>query len=216
MRSSRRARWAASWSSAGSPQHPDRWVEVAGEPLVEAPASGGRVDQHPPAVAQVGAAVDQVQRHHPVDHLGQGGRRQHGELGDLLHPTALIAPLPPEPGAAVQTALRELATGTGGLTIVNLGHGLFRGVGEVRFEDNLLTGVIFLIAILVNSRLSALFAVLGSAVALLTALALGADGFTIYHGLYGFNAVLLAPSEHTRKSCRMRPRSVSPPDCQAP
>jgi urea transporter len=60
------------------------------------------------------------------------------------------------------------------------------------FEDNLLTGVIFLIAILVNSRISALFAVLGSAVGLLTALALGGDGFTAYHGLFGFNAVLCA------------------------
>ena len=41
------------------------------------------------------------------------------------------------------------------------GPQLFRGVGEVMFEDNLLTGVIFLIAILVNSRISALFAALG-------------------------------------------------------
>jgi urea transporter len=111
---------------------------------------------------------------------------------DFLQPTSLIAPLTPEPGAAVQTELRELATATGGLTIVNLAHGHLRGVGEVMFEDNLLTGVIFLVAILVNSRISALFAVLGSAVALLTALALGADGFSIYHGLYGFNAVLCA------------------------
>ena len=75
---------------------------------------------------------------------------------------------------------------------MNLVHGHLRGVGEVMFEDNLLTGVIFLIAILVNSRISAAFAVLGSAVALLTALALGGDGFSIYHGLYGFNAVLCA------------------------
>jgi urea transporter len=111
---------------------------------------------------------------------------------DFLQATSLIAPLTPEPGAAVQTQLRELATGTGGLTIVNLVHGHLRGVGEVMFEDNLLTGLIFLIAILVNSRISALFAVLGSAVALLTALALGGDGFSIYHGLYGFNAVLCA------------------------
>jgi urea transporter len=111
---------------------------------------------------------------------------------DFLQPTALIAPLTPEPGAAVQTDLRELATGTGGLTLANLAHSFFRGVGEVMFEDNLLTGVIFLIAILVNSRISALFAVLGSAVALLTALVLGGDGFSIYHGLYGFNAVLCA------------------------
>jgi urea transporter len=111
---------------------------------------------------------------------------------DFLQPTELIAPAAPDPAATVQTELRELATGTGGLTLASLAHSLFRGVGEVMFEDNLLTGVIFLIAILVNSRISALFAVLGSAVALLTALALGADGFSIYHGLYGFNAVLCA------------------------
>jgi Urea transporter len=59
---------------------------------------------------------------------------------DFLQPTALIAPLTPEPEAAVQTALRELATGTGGLTLASLAHSLFRGVGEVMFEDNLLTG----------------------------------------------------------------------------
>jgi urea transporter len=110
----------------------------------------------------------------------------------FLHPTELIAPATLHAGAAVQTDLRELATGSGGLTAPNLAHGFFRGVGEVMFEDNLLTGVIFLIAILVNSRISAAFAVLGSAVALLTALALGANGFSVYHGLYGFNAVLCA------------------------
>jgi urea transporter len=113
------------------------------------------------------------------------------QLG-FLHPTELIAPLAPDPEAAVQTELRELATGAGGLTVANLAHGFFRGVGEVMFQDNLLTGVIFLIAILVNSRISAAFAALGSAVALLTALALGGDGFSVYHGLYGFNAVLCA------------------------
>jgi len=112
----------------------------------------------------------------------------------FLTPTELIAPLAPDPATVVQTELRELATGAGavGLTAANLAHGFFRGVGEVMFQDNLLTGVIFLIAILVNSRISAAFAALGSAVALLTALALGGDGVAIYHGLYGFNAVLCA------------------------
>jgi urea transporter len=109
-----------------------------------------------------------------------------------IRPSPLIAPVPLEPQAAVQTQLRELATGAGGLTVANLAHGFFRGVGEVMFQDNLLTGVIFLVAILVNSRVSAAFAALGSALALLTALAVGADGFSIYHGLYGFNAVLCA------------------------
>jgi len=111
---------------------------------------------------------------------------------DFLSPTELIAPLAPDPATVVQTELRELATGAGGLTVANLAHGFFRGVGEVMFQDNLVTGVIFLLAILVNSRISAAFAAAGSAVALLTALALGSDGVAIYHGLYGFNAVLCA------------------------
>jgi urea transporter len=111
---------------------------------------------------------------------------------EFIRPSELIAPLAPNPEAAVQTELRELATGTGGLTVANLAHGFFRGVGEVMFQDNLLTGVIFLVAILVNSRISAAFAAVGSAVALLTALVLGGDGVAIYHGLYGFNAVLCA------------------------
>jgi urea transporter len=111
-----------------------------------------------------------------------------------VRPSPLIAPVPLDPQAAVQTELRELPTGAGaaGLTVVNLAHGLFRGVGEVMFQDNLLTGAIFLLAILVNSRISAAFAALGSAVGLLTALALGGNGVLIYHGLYGFNPVLCA------------------------
>jgi urea transporter len=109
-----------------------------------------------------------------------------------LQPTDLIAPAAPDPEAAVQTELRELATGSGGLTLANLAHGLFRGVGEVMFQDNLLSGLIFLAGIAVNSRISAGFALLGAAVGLLTALVIGADGFTAYHGLYGFNAVLCA------------------------
>jgi urea transporter len=88
---------------------------------------------------------------------------------EFIRPTELLAPLVPDPEAAVQTELRELATGAGGLTVANLAHGFFRGVGEVMFQDNLLTGVIFLVAILVNSRVSAAFAALGSALALLTA-----------------------------------------------
>jgi urea transporter len=76
--------------------------------------------------------------------------------------------------------------------VANPAHGFFRGVGEVMFRDNLATGVIFLVAILVNSRISAAFAAVRSAVALLTTLAIGGDGFSVYHGLYGFNAVLCA------------------------
>ena len=109
-----------------------------------------------------------------------------------LHPTKLIGPMPVHPGAAIQTDLQEAAGGGGavGLTAANLANALFRGVGEVFLQDNLWTGVVFAIAILVNSRVCFGFALLGSALGGLTALVLGGDGVTIYHGLYGFNAVL--------------------------
>jgi urea transporter len=66
---------------------------------------------------------------------------------------------------------------------------LFRGVGEVFLQDNLWTGVVLPIAILLNSRICFGLGLLGSALGGLTALMLG-DGVAIYHGLYGFNAVL--------------------------
>lgn len=112
----------------------------------------------------------------------------------FLVPTEIIAPAALDPLAKAQTALRELPTPTQGtgLTPANLTNGFFRGIGEVMFQDNLITGVIFLLAILINSRISFAFAALGSAVGMLTAMALGGDGFFIYHGLYGFNAVLCA------------------------
>jgi urea transporter len=108
-----------------------------------------------------------------------------------LHPTNLIHPMMVHSGAAIQTGLQETAgVGAVGLTAVNLANALFRGFGEVFLQDNLWTGVIFAIAILVNSRVCFAFALLGSALGGLTALVLGGDGVAIYHGLYGFNAVL--------------------------
>jgi urea transporter len=109
-----------------------------------------------------------------------------------LHPTELIHPMLVHPGATIQTGVQG-APGSGGATglmAVNLANALFRGVGEVFLQDNLRTGVVFVIAILVNSRTCCVFALLGSPLGGLTALVLGGDGVAIYHGLYGFNAVL--------------------------
>jgi urea transporter len=108
-----------------------------------------------------------------------------------LHPTKLIGPMPVHPGATIQTDLQEAGGGGAvGLTAANLANALFRGVGQVFLQDNLWSGVVFVIAILVNSRVCFGFAMLGSALGGLTALLLGGDGVTVYHGLYGFNAVL--------------------------
>ncbi|GCE08648.1 urea transporter [Dictyobacter aurantiacus] len=116
-------------------------------------------------------------------------------LFNHLQPTQAIQPALLKPSAAVQTDLRPLPGSLigAGLTPLNLVEAFFRGIGEVFFQDNLLTGIIFLVAILINSRISALFAALGSLVGMLTALfLLGGNGHWIYHGLYGFNAVLSA------------------------
>jgi urea transporter len=111
-----------------------------------------------------------------------------------LRPGALIAPAAPDVRVLPPTALRDAATGAGalGLTPVNMTNALFRGIGEVMFQDKLATGVIFLFAIFVNSRFSALFALLGSALGALTAWTVGASGIAVFHGLYGFNSVLAA------------------------
>jgi urea transporter len=111
-----------------------------------------------------------------------------------LRPTPLIVPGLPNVRILPPTALREALTGVGavGLTPTNMTNALFRGIGEVMFQDKLATGVIFLFAIFVNSRISALFAFLGSALGALTAWTVGASGIAIFHGLYGFNSVLSA------------------------
>jgi urea transporter len=67
---------------------------------------------------------------------------------------------------------------------------LLRGTGQVMFQNNPLTGLIFLAGIFVNSRISALFALLGWALGALTAWTVGASGIAVFHGLYGFNSVL--------------------------
>jgi urea transporter len=109
-----------------------------------------------------------------------------------LRPTPLIAPVTPDPTLTVVTQLREFPVGGGpvGATPANLAQALFRGVGEVMFQDNLWTGVVFLVAILVNSPISFVMALIGTILGGLTGLAVGADGVGIWHGLYGFNAVL--------------------------
>ncbi len=99
----------------------------------------------------------------------------------LFHPGALIAPALPS-----VAGLADMGTVTGRTFM----EGLFKGVGEVMFQDNIVTGVIFVVAILVNSRISALFAVIGSLVGLCTALIMHSPETPVRLGLYGFNSVL--------------------------
>lgn len=69
---------------------------------------------------------------------------------------------------------------------------LFVGVSQVFFINNVVTGILFVVGLALSSRAAAVFALVGSAVAMATALAFGAGAGSIHAGLYGFSAVLTA------------------------
>ena len=67
---------------------------------------------------------------------------------------------------------------------------LLRGVGQVMFQNNPITGLLFLAGIGINSYKYSLTVLLGLVVATLAAYLLGADRTLIRNGLFGFNGVL--------------------------
>lgn len=97
-----------------------------------------------------------------------------------------------QPGALIVPALPSLAglADLGAVTGGTFWEGICKGVGEVMFQDNIITGIVFVVAIFVNSRISALFAVIGSLVGMLAALVMQSPEAPVRLGLYGFNSVL--------------------------
>lgn len=69
---------------------------------------------------------------------------------------------------------------------------VLRGVGQVIFQNNSYTGLLFLIGIGCNSRLFAAGALAGTTVSTLTAMLLGADRSLVRNGMFGFNGGLVA------------------------
>lgn len=67
-----------------------------------------------------------------------------------------------------------------------------RGVSQVFLIDSWVTGMLFLIGLLLASPWAALWAAIGSALGAVVAAVLGASGANIAEGLYGFSAVLTA------------------------
>lgn len=68
---------------------------------------------------------------------------------------------------------------------------LARGIGQVMFQNNALSGLLMLIGIACNSWLLAVLAVVGNLISTLTAWLLGYDRQEIEDGLYGFNGTLV-------------------------
>jgi urea transporter len=67
----------------------------------------------------------------------------------------------------------------------------FRGIGQVFFQENALTGICFAVGIAVSSPLMALGAVIGAAIGTATARLLKFDAAEVSAGLYGFNSTLV-------------------------
>ena len=67
---------------------------------------------------------------------------------------------------------------------------LSRGIGQVMFQENIITGIILFVGILVCSRISALYALLGTGIGVVVAFACSFPLSMINAGLFGFNGVL--------------------------
>lgn len=78
---------------------------------------------------------------------------------------------------------------------------IFNGIGQVFFMGSPVVGIIFVIALAINSRRAAAFAIIGSIAGSLVGLGLGIDlvptslsspDNTLIYGIFGFNSVLTA------------------------
>jgi urea transporter len=107
----------------------------------------------------------------------------HGRLGMAVKPA-----VPSSGGPGVDTALRPSADAAGNTDVIAIVNAVFRGIGQLFFLNSILAGVLIIIGIAFCSRIAAGFALVGSIVGMLTGLALGANGVTIYNGLWGFNS----------------------------
>lgn len=89
----------------------------------------------------------------------------------------------------------RLTPGAGVEGVVSLGtfaQGVFNGVAQVFFQGNVVTGMLFVLGLLVSSRVAAVSALLGSLAGLLVGWGMGAAEPALRVGAYGFNSALTA------------------------
>jgi urea transporter len=71
-------------------------------------------------------------------------------------------------------------------------EGLFKGIAQVFFQENAVTGGLFTLGLFISSRRAGTMAILGSLIGLIVAWGLGASGPAIRSGAFGFNSALTA------------------------
>ena len=103
----------------------------------------------------------------------------------LLQPVERYA-VPPDP------VLRATLDGGEVGLLPGLFNATFRGVSQVVLVDSVLIGVLIVLAIALATRFGAVMAVLGSLAGSGAGMLIGADGFEVYHGLWGYNGAVVA------------------------
>ena len=88
--------------------------------------------------------------------------------------------------------LPQTAHVEGIVTATTFCEGLLHGLSQVFFQENLITGILFLIGLFVSSRRCFTMALIGSALGNAYAWLLGASEPAIRSGAFGFNSVLTA------------------------
>ena len=98
-----------------------------------------------------------------------------------------------EPSGAMPAASLPIATAVEGrVSLMVIFNGFFNGVGQVFFQENRLTGLLFLAGLAIHSWRPAAVAAIGSISGLVIAWFAGANALAIEAGIYGFNGVLVA------------------------
>jgi urea transporter len=115
--------------------------------------------------------------------LVAGLQLANAQIGPLVGP-AEVQSL----GDNVETALRSVEGATSADDVEGWANAIIRGIGQLFFANDVVAGILIIAGIAVASRIAAVFALIGSAVGMLTGLALGASGIAIYNGLWGFNS----------------------------
>lgn len=78
----------------------------------------------------------------------------------------------------------------GSASALDIASSLIGGFGQVMFQASIVTGVIFFMGLMLSSRKSALFGLMGSIVGMLVAVGISAPLALINAGMFGFNGVL--------------------------
>lgn len=88
--------------------------------------------------------------------------------------------------------LPKAAIVEGVVTASTLIEGLLNGIAQVFFQANVVTGIIFVVGLLISSRVAVSVALLGSLAGACVAWGMGAAEPAIRSGAFGFNSVLTA------------------------